>query len=77
MSWQQDRHMTPERLRYLIATLSMDKAKASRFLGCSYRQMDRMVRGERAIPVPVALLLGCMVAKRVRPLVPKKVPGTY
>jgi len=39
--------------------------------------MVRMLRGERAIPVPIVLLLGCMIAHRTRPLVPRRVPGTY
>jgi hypothetical protein len=77
MSWQHTRSMSPEQLALAIATLKMKPAAASRFVGCSYRQMVRMLRGERAIPVPIVLLLGCMIAHRTRPLVPRRVPGTY
>ena len=77
MSWQTTRTMSPEALRLAIIALGMKPAGASRFLGCSDRQMRRMLRGEREIPAPVALLLSCMLTHRLRPVVPKRVPGTY
>ena len=77
MSWQHTRSMSPDGLRLAIAALGMKPAAASRYLGCSDRQMRRMLRGEREIPVPVVLLLGVMITHRLRPLVPRRVPGTY
>ena len=77
MSWQSLRTMTPGELRQVLLILGVKPAGASRFLGCSDRQMRRMLRGEREIPVPVILLLNCMVSHRLRPVVPKRVPGTY
>lgn len=77
MSWQHTRSMSPDGLRLAIAALGMKPAAASRFLGCSDRQMRRMLRGQAVVPVPVVLLLGGMITHRLKPLVPKRIPGTY
>jgi hypothetical protein len=43
----------------------------------SARQMRRHLRGQREIPVPVVLLLNCLIAHRLRPLVPKPKARSY
>jgi len=77
MSWQHLRTITPDELRQAITVLGMKPAQAARFLGYSERTLRRFLRGERTVPVPDVLLLNCMISHRLRPLVPKKVSGTY
>jgi len=73
MSWQNVREFTPQTLGWAIAELNMKPAAAARYLGISDRTMRRYLRGTREIPTSTALLLGCLIAQRIRPLVPK--PG--
>ena len=77
MSWQNDRQMDGEQLMLALNDLQINRSKLSRYLGVSYRQVIRWADNERPIPTTVALLIRCMLAHRVRPLVPKRVPGTY
>jgi DNA-binding transcriptional regulator YiaG len=77
MSWQNERQMDGSQLMLALDDLQIDRSKLSRYLGVSYRQVIRWAKNERPIPTTVALLISCMRANRVRPLVPKKVPGTY
>jgi plasmid maintenance system antidote protein VapI len=72
MSWQTIRIYTPQILAATIAALSMKPAAAARFLGVSDRTMRRYLRGQRDIPVSTALLLNCMIAHRLKPVVPKR-----
>jgi DNA-binding transcriptional regulator YiaG len=69
--------MTPEELAQAIRALGMKPAAAARYLGMSARQMRRHLRGERAIGVPAILLLNCLIAHRLKPLVPKPKPRSY
>jgi len=77
VSWQHARSMTSEQLARAIAALGMKPAAAARYLGMSARSMRRHLRGERIVPVPVVLLLGCMIAHRTKPLVPRPRPRSY
>ena len=49
-----------------------DEQVLQRFLGVSDRTMRRYLRGQRDIPVSTALLLNCMIAHRLKPVVPKR-----
>jgi hypothetical protein len=69
--------MAPEELAQAIKVLRMKPAAAARYLGMSARQMRRHLRGQREIPVPVVLLLNCLIAHRLRPLVPKPKARSY
>jgi hypothetical protein len=72
MSWQHDRTFTPAELAQAIKDLQMKPAGASRFLGVADRTMRRYLRGQREIPTATVLLLSCMIAHRLRPVVPKR-----
>ena len=72
MSWQLIRTMSPEHFAQAIRVLGLKPAQAARYLGMSDRQMRRLIRGERSIPEADVLLLGCMIAHRLRPVVPKR-----
>jgi DNA-binding transcriptional regulator YiaG len=77
MSWQNHRVMAPEELAQAIKATGMKPAAAARYLGMSARQMRRHLRGEREIPVPVVLLLNCLIAHRLKPLVPRPKARSY
>jgi plasmid maintenance system antidote protein VapI len=72
MSWQYTRGMAPEHLARAIADLKMKPAAAARFLGVSDRTMRRYLKGQRDIPEATVLLLNCMIAHRLKPVVPKR-----
>lgn len=72
MSWQHTRGMSPTQFAAAIADLNMKPAQAARFLGHSDRTVRRFLRGQRSIPEADVLLLGCMIAHRLRPVVPKR-----
>jgi len=72
MSWQYTRGFSPPQMAVAIADLGMKPAAAARFLGVSDRTMRRYLRGQRDIPEATVLLLGCMIAHRLRPVVPKR-----
>jgi hypothetical protein len=69
--------MAPEELAQAIKALGMRPAAAARYLGMSARQMRRHLRGERAVGVPTILLLNCLIAHRLKPLVPRPRPRSY
>jgi len=72
MSWQHERDFTPLELSKAIDILQMRPAAAARFLGINDRTMRRYLRGQREIPTATVLLLNCMIAHRLRPVVPKR-----
>jgi hypothetical protein len=72
MSWQHERDFTPLELAKAIDILQMKPAAAARFCGVSDRTMRRYLRGQREIPTTTSLLLSCMIAHRLRPVVPKR-----
>lgn len=73
MSWQNNREMTPQQYKNIIARLGMTQAASARFIGRSERTVHRYVSGEVPVHEAEALLLRALVEFNVTPKVPQKV----
>ena len=77
MNWQHERSMTPDQFQWSLTRLGLKQASAARFMGMSARQVYRMFHGKQIIPATVVLLLNSMIHHDEKPVVPRRVPGTY
>ena len=71
MTWQHERHMTPEQFEWHLKHLQMSQAAFGRYVSCSERKVRRMIRGEAEIDVAYALLLRSLVYHKEKPVVPE------
>ena len=76
MTWQ-TRTMTAEEYGLAVRQLGMSVAASGRFLGISARQATRYVKGEVTVEPAHALLLNFMIHHNEKPVVPRRVPGSY
>jgi len=79
MNWQHERSMTPEQFQGALGRLFGPRpmAAAGRFMGTSARQVARWFHGKQIIPVTVVLLLNSMIHHDEKPVVPRRIPGSY
>jgi transcriptional regulator with XRE-family HTH domain len=71
MNWQHQRGMTPEQFVKAMEKFDVSQAALGRYLGVSERTANRYAKGTTAVPVPSALLLWGLLARKEKPIVPK------
>ena len=69
--WQKERAMSPRAYKAALKALNMSQAGAGRYLGVSERTACRYVVGDAVIPTATALLLRCLIANGIKPVVPR------
>jgi len=68
--WQKEREMSPRAFKLAIKRLGMSQGGAGRYLGVSDRTAARYCAGDAAVPTASALLLRCLIANQIKPVVP-------
>ena len=76
-TWQEMRGASKDEFATALEMLDLSQAAAARYLGTSSRQVARWIHGEARVPTPVCLLLSVMIYYNIKPVVPRRIPGSY
>jgi transcriptional regulator with XRE-family HTH domain len=71
MNWQNQRAMTPEQFVKAMEKFDVSQAALGRYLGVSERTANRYAKGTTAVPVPSAMLLWGLLARKEKPIIPR------
>jgi transcriptional regulator with XRE-family HTH domain len=71
MNWQAKRTMSAEEFVRAMERFKVSQAALGRYLGVSERTANRYAKGLTAVPIPSAMLLWGLLARREKLVIPR------